>query len=66
MNGKYERDEKTGELIGICKEEADYIFTIGIGKGKSLIPITTEKRVRRSSANGFENILKQNSVLGKH
>jgi len=42
-NGKFERNEKTGELTGICKEDADYIFIPGIGKKESLIPLPTKE-----------------------
>jgi len=46
-NGKFERNEKTGELTGICKEDADYIFIPGIGRKESLIPLPTEEECER-------------------
>ena len=48
MNHKPEIDEKTGELTGICKENADYIFIPGIGRKGSLIPLPTEEECERA------------------
>ena len=46
-NGKFGRDEKTGELTGICKENVDHIFIFGIGEKEPLIPPPTEEEYER-------------------
>jgi len=58
VNGKLERDEKTGELTGICTEDTDYIFIPGIGREESLIPLPTEEECERAIQIVFHKYLK--------
>lgn len=45
--GSFDRDA-AGELTGVCREEADFLFLPGIAKGKSLIPPMTAPEERQA------------------
>jgi len=57
--GSFDRDAK-GELTGVCREEADFIFLPGIGGENSVIPPLTQEQ----ELTGLELACKEYNRLG--
>jgi len=57
--GSFDRDS-SGDLTGLCREQADFLFIPGIGGEQSIIPPPTEEQMRM----GLEMACSQYNSLG--